>query len=104
MAKIEFSEQEIGILKAVAHEYHEHGKESAKYLFESSGMDLEISDSIMESSVPEMDNGSDGCYACIVCLFILIVAMVEACGNCKYVDGCKGCFSKPLLLMNLNYQ
>ena len=76
MAKIEFSEQELEVLKKVAEEYHKSGAGKAKEMLTKSGITFEISDNIKgDCSAPGVDGG-DGCFACIVCLVLSLIGFI----------------------------
>lgn len=76
MAKIEFSAQELEVLKKVAEEYHKNGAGKAKEMLAKSGITFEISDNIKgDCSAPGVVEG-DGCFACIVCLLAALLSFV----------------------------
>ncbi|MDC7290694.1 hypothetical protein NXH76_23165 [Blautia schinkii] len=76
MAKIEFSDHELEILKKVAQEYHDNGAGKAKQMLAESGITFEITDNVKgDCAVPGVV-GEDACYACIACLFTTMVAFV----------------------------
>lgn len=74
MAKIEFSEEELQILKEAAEAFHRGGAEKARTVMNEKGLEIEFSPE-MEPLMTAEDQG-DGCYACIACLFIAVVIAV----------------------------
>lgn len=75
MAKIEFTNEELEILKQAVEAYHEGGKDKAAEVLKKSGIKLEMSEGLKEMAAPGIV-GSDSCYACIACLFTTMVAFV----------------------------
>lgn len=71
MAKIEFSKEELSILKEASDLYKKGGAQEVKDLIEKKGLNIEVSPDVRALDVPELDvNGSDGCYGCVACLVI----------------------------------
>lgn len=80
MAKIEFTAQELEILRKAAEAYREGGVEKAKTAMEDGGLKIEISPELREDfAAPETGlDGADGCYACFSCLVFLAATVALA--------------------------
>ena len=76
MAKIEFTNEELEILKQAVEAYHEGGKDKAAEVLRKSGIKLEMSEGLKEIAAPGLV-GNDGCYACIACLGLGAMAVIN---------------------------
>jgi len=74
MAKINFSKEEIDVLKKAAEEYHRGGADQAQAFIDDSGITIDVCNELKQLNAPEsgMVNG-DGCYACVICVAIFAV-------------------------------
>ncbi|MDC7290695.1 hypothetical protein NXH76_23170 [Blautia schinkii] len=80
MAKIEFTNEELEILKQAVEAYHEGGKDKAAEVLKKSGIKLEMSEGLKEMAAPGIV-GSDSCYACIACLVFAAMAAINWISN-----------------------
>lgn len=76
MAKIEFTNEELEILKQAVEAYHEGGKDKAAEVLKKSGIKLEVCEGLEDMAAPGIV-GNDGCFACIVCFVLAAMAVVN---------------------------
>jgi hypothetical protein len=77
MGKLEFSANEIAVLKKAAAEAQKAGAERAKAIIKESGIEFTASPELTALVAPEAGKvGGGGCYACVACLAIFAVLIL----------------------------